>query len=53
MDNKNIEELSNEELNLLIEQLKLDNEKLKYEAYEKCEIIENMLDKIENQNENN
>ena len=53
MDNKNIEELSNEELKLLKEQLKLDNEKLKYEAYEKCEIIENMLDKIENKKENN
>ena len=53
MDNKNIEELSNEELNLLIEQLKLDNEKLKYEAYEKCEIIEDMLEEIENQKEEN
>ena len=53
MDNKNIEELSNKELNLLIEQLKLENKKLKYEAYEKCEIIEDMLEEIENQNENN
>ena len=53
MDNKNIEELSNEELNLLIEQLKLENEKLKYEAYEKCEIIEDMLEEIGNQKEGN
>ena len=51
MDNIKNEKLSNEELKLFIKQMKLENEKLKYQAYEKCETIEEMIEKIENQKE--
>lgn len=45
MDNK---ELSNEELKLLIEELKKENEKLKYQIYEKCILLDDMLEEKNN-----
>ena len=49
MENEKIEDLNNEDLKLLIEEFKKENDKLRYQVYEKCEILEDMLESLEDE----